>query len=70
MKHQLSVPTITAIRFDHTGASYPSRICWRGKEVMTSLSQSNRLVSFFYDGAYFWLQRQGRSWHIITLADD
>ncbi|HTK39756.1 MAG TPA: hypothetical protein VL362_02725 [Patescibacteria group bacterium] len=57
---------ITAVRFDRSGQSYPSRISYDGRTFYTHIDAKTGNVCFAGDMSGAWLERRGREWYIVS----
>lgn len=53
---------ITGYGFDKKGRGFPTRIELGGKTFRVATPNKDGLVSYSCGGAYYWLERRGRTW--------
>lgn len=50
---------VTAVRFDHTGRSTPTRVMIDGASCSVTSSSCGQFVSAYHQGKFYWLTAHG-----------
>lgn len=61
-------PVITAVRFDKKGNCIPSRVQFAGKTLYADTIASESLVAFRAGEMYYWLEKNGRNWQLVSAT--